>query len=42
MIINTEISEGEMPGMREAWPKDRGFIRVNFSIASLRNADTVA
>ncbi len=30
----TDMSDGETPEMREAWPKVRGFIFINFSRAS--------
>jgi hypothetical protein len=31
---NTEMSDGEMPLIRLAWPMVRGRTRVNFSLAS--------
>ena len=42
MIISSEISAGEMPGMRDACPSDRGLMRVNFSMASFRKAAMAA
>ncbi len=31
------MSDGDTPEMREAWPKVRGFIFINFSRASFDN-----
>ena len=39
-IINTLISAGETPDMRDACPSVLGFIFNNFSVASL-DSDTI-
>lgn len=35
--IKTEMSEGDTPDIRDAWPKVRGFIFINFSRASFES-----
>ena len=42
LIIKIETSAGVTPLMRMAWPMDRGFIRLSFSLPSLLSDFTPA